>query len=75
MSLSEPEFVVVYNGNEVPFHVYSLAAFCQEHGLDYQKMKDVVRGRVKRHQGWHMDAARTERDLSRAREIADQLGE
>lgn len=53
---------VIYNANEVPFEIYSVSAFCLEHNLNQQAIRDVLRGHSKSYRGWHIDPERTERD-------------
>lgn len=64
---------VLYNANNVPFEVWSLSAFCQEQRLNVQAMKDVVRGKSKQHQGWHLDEARTQQDNVKIAEFEAML--
>lgn len=70
----EPRYVL-YNSQEVPHEVYSLSAFCREHGLDLEAMKNVTKGRTRQHQGWHLDEARTARLKKLATEIQGMFEE
>lgn len=54
MALDKPQYVL-FDKNNVSYDVYNLKAFCKEHGLNVQAMRDVVRGRNKQHRGWHQD--------------------
>jgi hypothetical protein len=72
---TQPEKVVLYNEYGAPYEVFSVAAFAQEHDLDEQALRDLIRGKTKQHQGWHLDNDRTAQAERRARELATLFAE
>ena len=60
--------LVLFDRHNMPHDVYGLAAFCQEWGLDYEKMRNVAFGRSKNYQGWHLDPAEA---VAREKRIAE----
>jgi hypothetical protein len=60
-------------GRGAPLEVYHLKEHCDEYGLDYQAMRNVVRGRIKSHRGWSLDAERTAKFDARVAEVAAMI--
>jgi hypothetical protein len=72
---TQPERPVLYNEHGAPYVVYSVAAFANEHDLDVQTLRDVLRGHTKEHKGWHTDNERTTQLNKRAKELAALFAE
>ncbi len=65
----------LYNQHGAPYEVFNLAAFCREHGLSEQAIRDVVRGQNKQHQGWHLDRKRTTERVEGGKRIKAMMDE